>query len=264
MEADKIQIFPGIKMSRYNFILFFIILMTILRHLIDAFWWFNYHWSASLFIGSFINYLFYGFVLLLGVPGLSLFFLKLFWKISIPRPKLEKIYFNSSFIWIIYPLVSLISALANSPNVYTITWFKYLPYFMVENNYFPIGMIILIPLIILGFIWLFSKYAGIQWFRTFISVLLSLIIIYILLYQYFLQLSYILEENIHFAAGFGLYTLSFIGFTWMFLKPFSDLYGKTMSWIRNGSNTVLTIHIIGLFICLIAIATGFFLYFTSN
>jgi hypothetical protein len=230
--------------------------MAILRNLVDAFWITEYYRSWIWLSGSFINTWVYIYMLFLAVPGLTLFFLKAFWKIKVPGQALHQIYYYSTLIWITYPLVGLITLMDNGSYDRTVAWFKYLPFFAVEHNFFPTGMIAVIPVLFFGYFGLLVKIARVPVLKTGITVFLSLLIIYLLYYQYLFRIVYYLLTSVDFMIGFGFYTFSFIIFGWLFLRPFSEAYGKPMTLRFNSNNLLIPFFLVNSVICVMALLAG--------
>jgi hypothetical protein len=117
---------------------------------------------------------------------------------------------ESILVWVVYPFVTIISLIAKSPATQTIEWFRHIPTFMVYNNFLPAGMIAVVPVLIVFYTWLFMRHSGADWLRAFVSVLVSLWIVYLVYYQYSLWLVYYSMKHYSFVFGFGFATLTYL------------------------------------------------------
>lgn len=210
-------------------VILLLLLFAVLRSIADDIWYYN---SLEMYLLTLLNTIVYIYTLYLSANGLTLFLLSKFWKIKYTTSDLRKIYSATALLWLTYPMVGVISGIAESPYSITIPIFRYLPFFMVENNFFPLGMIVMVPLLIIGYTYAFHQKPKRFW-TTLIAVVLSFSIIYILFYQYVLRLSYIIYDvsNIYVFGGF--YTTSFIVFICIFISPFEKAFNIDQKETKN-------------------------------
>lgn len=122
--------------------------------------------------------------------------------------KVVSLYYKTSFLWLfLYPLVPIVTIFTNSSYRITIPLFKYLPGFMIENNFFPTGMAFIIPLIFFFYIKYSVSIFNISIKKSFLLLFLSTSLVYILFYQYLLRIGYHFHETINFEAFIGVYGL---------------------------------------------------------
>ena len=218
--------------KQYNFIIVFLFIIALIRSIIDDFW-IPYYDSPCMYLLTFFNTEIYIYLLYFSVGGLSFFYLEKIWKIKPLLVEQQIIYFYSTFLWISYPVVSLISMIAKSPPMMDIPFFKYFPFFMIHRNFFPLGMILVIPVLIAGYTCIISTYSRVSYFKAFIALLPGFFIIYLLFYQYLLRFCYYLLDKFNIFVFFGCYNLMFILFTWIFLKHFLFIYNKKGTLLKG-------------------------------
>jgi hypothetical protein len=66
----------------------------------------------------------------------------------------------------------------------TVPAFRLIPTFLVENNYLPLGMLVVIPVILLMTSRFMARTTGVTWGRTFAMALIAYALIYIYYYQW--------------------------------------------------------------------------------
>lgn len=211
----------------FYFIIFSLFFSGCVRTFIDFFW------LPYLSSSNKINYLLtffitpiYAYLLYLGIPGLFFCFLKWIYDIKVTASQKKRIYKHSLLtIFIIYPAVSLISIVFKSPPLTTIPVFKHLPFFMIES-FFPIGMLVVIPFLLLDYVVVLKKEGKVSYQRASVCVSLSLVFIYLLFYQYLQRLSFhLLSITRSLMVYFGSLSLMYSIFTLFFVNNFSDLFG---------------------------------------
>jgi hypothetical protein len=176
------------------------------RSILDDFWVPAYR-TAQYWTLSFFNTLIYIYTLYLIIPALAIFFLE---KIYSQKADNSEILQKSVLIWVVYPFVTIISLITNSPPTQTIPLFKHIPTFMVDRNFLPLGMIAVIPVLIVFYTWILSRHSKINMAQALISVLMSLVVIYLTYYQYTLAAFF------HFAGlcgsfcSYGFYNICFL------------------------------------------------------
>lgn len=195
----------------YAWLLGFAVMRTVLDYI-----WVPIFAGLEYKIAVLFNYTVYQFTLYLVIPGIAGLVLgRLFGR---PVDDLAVLR-ESVLIWIVYPVVTVISLIAKSPPMQSIEWFRYVPTFMVTNNFLPLGMIAVVPVLIVFYTRLLMHQSGADWPRALASVLVSLWIIYLAYYQYGLRLFLYFHHvyGLIFSAGF---------FTLTFLVPLFPLAGR--------------------------------------
>lgn len=66
----------------------------------------------------------------------------------------------------------------------TVSFFQWIPTFMIERNYLPLGMLVVSPLILLKTTWVLVPTARVPWWQAFFITLLVLLVIYVYYYQW--------------------------------------------------------------------------------
>jgi hypothetical protein len=179
---------------------------AVARSILDYFWIPLY--AGFLYkLPSLFNTTVYLFTLYLIIPAMAGFILE---KVFSKQVDDSAVLRESILVWVVYPFVTIISLIAKSPATQTIEWFRYIPTFMVYNNFLPAGMIVVIPILIVFYTRLMMRHSGADWFRAFISVLVSLWVVYLLYYQYTLRLVYFSMKQYSFVFGFGFATLTYL------------------------------------------------------
>lgn len=156
---------------------------------------------------SLFNTTVYMFTLYLVIPAVAGFVLG---KVFARRVDDAAMLRESVLVWIVYPLVTVISLLMKSPPVRSVPWFRYIPTFMVETNFLPAGMIVVIPILIAFYTRLLMRHSGADWLRALASVLVSLLTIYLAYYQYTLKLFIYVYKTYGLVFGFGYATLTYL------------------------------------------------------
>jgi hypothetical protein len=114
---------------------------------------------------------------------------KIFFKVTIEDT--QGYYLTFIKYWcLIFPVVPFIT-LATGSSYYDktrIELFRYIPTFMVENNFLPLGMVFVIPLIIYFLMVHLRQYLNLKFFQSFILVAVANTIAYILYYQWLFNL----------------------------------------------------------------------------
>jgi hypothetical protein len=167
-------------------------------------------------IAVLFNYTIYLFTLYMAIPAMTGVLLgKIFSKPVNDRAVLRE----SILVWIVYPIVPVVSLISKSPPMQTIDLFRRIPTFMVSNNFLPTGMVAVIPVLIIFYTWLMTRHSEADWPRALACVLVSLLVVYLVYYQYVLRLFFYFHHiyGLLFSAGF---------FTLTFLLPLFPLAGR--------------------------------------
>jgi hypothetical protein len=175
------------------------------RYVLDTVWSPEvriFFWPVAL-----LNYIVYQYVLYLVIPGLAGFLLGRVFS----RPvDIAAVLRESALIWIIYPMVPLVSMITRSPSLQTIEWFRFVPTFMVENNFLPTGMLVAIPILIVFYTWQMQRHSAADLPRALVAVVAALLLFYVALYQYSDSLLFYTLERYGTLVAAGVYTLCFL------------------------------------------------------
>ena len=170
-----------------------------------------------------LNYIVYLYMLYLFIPALAGFVLLRAFGRALHTGSVLR---ESVFVWIVYPMVPIISMATRSAPFVTIEWFRYIPSFMVENNFLPLGMIAAIPVLLLFYTRLISRTSGAGWLRSFVAMLAALIVIYVLFYQYVDRLLFLVLGPYGPVFAAGLYTLCFLAPLFFTAGRFHAAFGR--------------------------------------
>ncbi|HXH18607.1 MAG TPA: hypothetical protein VNJ07_05945 [Chitinophagales bacterium] len=163
-----------------------------------------------------------------------------YWAMRIVRIKTEiddsaerEIYRLSTPLWLIYPLVPVITILTGSSYSVEVPLFKWIPTFMTKGNFLPTGMIAVIPVILLYFTILFQKKIHINLPAVFIAIAASCTILYLLFYQWLLSLFQLVLKEYNYALGFGIYHLIMAVYLQFVMKRFLALFPGVAAVFRG-------------------------------
>jgi hypothetical protein len=191
------------------------------RSLLDDFWLPAYvTWTMRIL--SFFNTLVYVYTLYLQIPFVAVFILQ---KVFSRKTDLHAILRESVLVWAVYPAVTIISLVAHSPATRTIEWFRYIPTFLVENNFLPLGMIVVIPVIFIAYAVIIHRHSEAGWAEILGAVLVSLVIVYLLYYQYTLALYYFADRSYGRFFSFGLASLCYLVAPLLLARHFKQAFG---------------------------------------
>ena len=146
----------------------------------------------------------YMFILYLCIPAFALFFLGV--RKGEKLEQVRQLYSSSVWIWlIIYPAVPIVSYIFNTPYRAHYEWMKYIPTFMTEDNYFPAGMVFVIPIIFYHYVRGIMSIFNFSFFKTLIAISTANFSLYVLFYQYLLRFGYMLWHKFNFECFIGIY-----------------------------------------------------------
>jgi hypothetical protein len=192
------------------------------RTILDYFWIPTYVLFEYKIL-SLLNTTVYVFTLYLVIPSIAEYILERIFSRPVNRDAVLR---ESVLIWIVYPAVTIISLMTHGSPVRSVEWFRYIPTFIVEYNFLPDGMIAVIPVLIVFYTWLMMRHSGADWLRSLISVLASLLVIYLVYYQWTAGLFlYFLLIHGPFLA-FGYYTITFLIPLFPLAGRFQDAFGS--------------------------------------
>lgn len=220
---------------------------AVTRSVLDDFWVPAYT-SLYAWVLSFINTLVYIYALYLLIPLVQKLLVE---KIFRGTVDIRSVLRSSLLLWAVYPAVTAISLAAKSPPNQTIAWFRLIPTFMVEKNFFPVGMIVVVPVLAVAYTYLLTRYSDVGWLRSYLAVLASLVAIYLVYYQYTLRLLYIVNDKFGVVVGFGFYTLCFLVPLWPAVGRFRDAFGQ-------GSVDLARLVPVSVMVCAAIVAIGLF------
>jgi hypothetical protein len=94
------------------------------------------------------------------------------------------------------------------------------------KSFFPLGMVISIPFLIFGYMAIFSSTKRVSVLKAFACVFLSLVLIFLLFYQYLQRLAFYFLFKTNVAVYFGSLAFMYLTFTLFFVDDFSKAFGK--------------------------------------
>jgi hypothetical protein len=163
-----------------------VLLITIPRGLLH---YFAFRWNIGSVIFDMYYLLILHFSLLFSMERMC----HLFFKYDVQNAK--NYYLSFIRYWIlIFPMVPIVTIITGSKYRLHIEFFKYIPSFLIENNFLPIGMIFVIPLMLFFLIRHLSAHAGVSYLKAFIVVAIANTISYVVYYQWMLNLFYTFRD----------------------------------------------------------------------
>lgn len=215
------------------------------RTLLDYIW-VPTHTQLLYKILSLFNTTVYQFTLYLVIPAIAGYILERIFSKQLDHGAVLR---ESVLVWAVYPSVTIISLILKSPPTRTIEWFRYIPTFMVDYNFLPAGMIAVIPILFIFYTWLLMRHSDAGWPQALASVYVSLLVVYLVYYQYTAQLFlYVLWVYGPFLA-FGYYTLTY-------LIPLFPLAGRFHSTFGNHSIMLPKLVLVCSLLCFGLMAVG--------
>jgi hypothetical protein len=182
-----------------------LVLIAAARYILDTVW----SPSVKVFPWPFalLNYVVYVYMLYLFLPAIAGFILN---RLFSRPPDMRRVLRESVLIWLVYPMVPTISMLARSAPFIRIEWFRHIPTFMVENNFLPLGMIAVVPVLFIYYSRKLAQTSGAGWLRSSLATLIALLVIYVLFYQYADALLFQAMGSYGPLVAAGVYTLCFL------------------------------------------------------
>jgi hypothetical protein len=90
---------------------------------------------------------------------------------ELDRSAVADVYSRTVMIWVIInPSVPIVSWIFHTPYRATIKWLAAIPTFMPTNNYFPAGMMFVIPIILVYYTYIIHKYLNLSLLKSFLVV----------------------------------------------------------------------------------------------
>jgi hypothetical protein len=196
--------------------------LALVRNILDYVWMPYYRsllvWSLALF-----NTTVYIYMLYLVIPAIAgAVHARLFSRRVDAVPLLR----DSLTVWLVYPMVSLISMIAKSPPRQTIDWFRYIPTFMVEDNFLPAGMLAVVPILAAAYTVLLMRHSRSNWLKSLVSVSLALLAVYLVYYQYTFRFFWEFFRTYGRFVAIGYYTLCFLAPMFLIAGRFERAFGK--------------------------------------
>ncbi|MCW5906463.1 MAG: hypothetical protein KIS94_01270 [Chitinophagales bacterium] len=138
--------------------------------------------------------------------------------------------------WIfIFPFVPVITLITNSTYKLRIEVFKYIPTFLVENNFLPTGMIFVVPIMLLFLTRHLVRFSGLNWVKAFFIIAIANTISYVLYYQWLLGIFYYVKSNYSYPTAMATYSVT--GCTFMLLIFYNLVKRQIIDrrWLLLGS-----------------------------
>ncbi len=194
-----------------------LLFLGFLRSVLD--WWLMFNWlNEPIMHFVFLFDTVYIFTLFTGFSFLIVFLSRFMLKEKPSAVAVQNLYYDSAFIWLCYPLVPLVTFLYGDNYSKTIEFFEYLPFFMIEKNYLPSGMIFIMPILVGGYTYLVKKHLKISLIQAILLSTVSQTIIYLLFYQYLYGMGLKLRDAFNSLIFLGSYTLVMCMFDYVFFK----------------------------------------------
>ena len=172
-----------------------------------------FHWNLGSVIFDMYYLLVLHFSLLFSMETLA----KLFFKTKINE--LHDYYLSFIKYWVlIFPLVPIITIITGSSYRLRIEAFQYIPTFMVDKNFLPLGMVFVIPLILFFLTRHLMRLTDLNFVKAFAIVSIANTISYVLYYQWALNMFYTFlvwyseKTAMCFYCLFGIVMLQLISF----------------------------------------------------
>ena len=193
-----------------NLLIFNILLISIFRWIADFLWIPELHTTYNIYVW-FIILLAY----VISLPISIDFLVRKIARLKYNKKRLLKFFVFNSKLWWLMIFVPVISSLFDKEITYAVTIkiFKYIPTFMENYNYLPIGMIVLIPIFIILTSNFVKENYNISTGKSILSSSLGLIILYIYFYQWL----------------WGIFIIIFLKLITVYKIGFSDSYVITVS-----------------------------------
>lgn len=216
-------------MREYYRIVLILSVVSAIRVVLD--WSLMYHFSlsAQALLGSLHMFL-YIYVLFLGIPGLAFIILKTALKTEVSYPQRRAVFVASYKIWYCYPVVPIVTWMTGDSYAAEIEFLSSIPTFMNQNNYFPSGMILVIPFILGYFTTILRQHFQLSWITAFLTTFFSAVIVYLVFYQYALAVAYELWDRFDFYMFMSFYLCITIVFKQLFVNQFNASFGESNFW----------------------------------
>jgi len=174
-----------------------------------------------------------------------------FKKVDCSQSKQKQFLSLSAALWFIYLLVPIVTILTGDNYSKTISLFAYIPTFMVDHNFLPTGMMVVIPIIVISYTlfckWIFNT----SWIESFLLTTISSTIMYVLFYQYFLRLFVEVRLISNFYVTYAVYHTIMMYFLYLSVKRFTTVFNlerKYFNWFLIGNELIMFgLLIVGLY-----------------
>jgi hypothetical protein len=137
----------------------------------------------------------------------------------------KKFYWVSAFVWVIYPLVPIVTILTGDSYSKTIPLFAHIPFFMVNSNFLPTGMMFVIPIITISYIFICRSILKTGFVASVGLTAFSCTVMYLLFYQFFLRLFVGLRHSHNYFVAYAVYHTLMMVFLYFSTKRFYAVYG---------------------------------------
>ncbi len=151
-----------------------------------------------------------------------------------PDTETQKIFYSvSALVWVIYPLVPIVTILTGDSYSKTIPLFAHIPFFLVNSNFFPTGMMFVIPIITISYIFICRNILKTNFFISLLLTAYSCTVMYLLFYQFFLRLFVVLRHTNNYYVAYAVYHTLMMVFLYFATKSFYKAFG-----VRRGFSNI--------------------------
>jgi|GEM_PF-5619807 len=164
-----------------------ILLIAISRGLFDELWLGEFNYIENVYVWSVLLCIY-----VVTFPVSVDYIIRKLYKINYDKNRLLQFFVFSSKIWWLVVFVSLTNWILKwNLNLVKIEYFEKIPSFMINGNYLPIGMILVIPFLIIFSVEFVHRNYKLPYYKSFFPSFTGLLIIYLLFYQWLWQLFYL-------------------------------------------------------------------------
>lgn len=197
------------------------------------------------FWGNFFNF-FYMAVLYFSVVSFVHYAAVNFFKVEVVDTK--QYFFGYAPYWLLmFPAVPIITYFTGSNYRMHIEVFKYIPTFMVNDNYLPSGMLYIIPLMFASFVLYTRNNLKLAILPTLALLAIAFTADYLALYQWFFRFGYYLQEKYSLETFLSIYGLIMLAWGAPFCYYAYKQAGLSKYWAYAGFFAVYTLAFLALY-----------------
>jgi hypothetical protein len=190
-----------------------IVLYSALRAWLEVLWveWFD-DWTWYVSVAH--NYPLYGLVLAFCTPCLVDALVRRMARLPDDPARLRSLIQVMVVLWaVIYPMVPAVSMLTGSPFLRHVELFRYVPGFLVRENFLPSGMFVAIAILLWRVPAAVRRLYDVRALQAWVAVLAALLVIYLVFYQWGLAALYAVfawDRRLGHVEFFVAYSASFV------------------------------------------------------
>lgn len=144
--------------------------------------------------------------------------------ISLDAATLRKFLTVSALVWVIYPLVPVVTVLTHDSYSKTIPFFAHIPFFLVNSNFLPTGMMFVIPIIVISYAFICRNVLKTNFITSFLLTVYSCTVMYLLFYQFFLRLFVDLRHGHNYYVAYAVYHTIMMAFLYLAAVQFYEAF----------------------------------------